>query len=250
MENPALDPTLAVAIRENFTRVQEQIASAAQRSGRALASVGLVVVTKAQPVEVIRAAVAAGARLLGENYPDETAQKLPLLGQLPALQWHMIGHLQSRKLPLVVEHFSMLHSLDRFSLAEKLERKLAEAGRDLPVLLEMNVGGEDSKFGWNASDEALWPNLLQEVEQIAQMPHLRLRGLMTMPPYEEDPDRARVYFTRLRRLGEFLSARVGAQYFSELSMGTSADYIPAVEEGATLVRVGQAILGPRPPKQV
>jgi pyridoxal phosphate enzyme (YggS family) len=160
----------------------------------------------------------------------------------------MIGHLQSRKAPIVAEHFDMLQSLDRRDLAEKLQTRAAGFGRRLPVLLEFNTGGEESKSGWNAVDENNWPHLLEDVRQIAALPNLELRGLMTMPPLFETPEEARPFFVRLRRLRDFIQSQIAEVDLRELSMGTSADYEIAVQEGATLVRIGTAILGQRPPR--
>ncbi len=131
-------------------------------------------------------------------------------------------------------------------LAQKLDRAAGELARDLPVLLEFNVGGETGKHGWPAAEEGHWPDLLSDVKAVAALPRLRVRGLMTMPPLSTDPESGRVFFKRLRKLRDFLASRVPSADWRELSMGTSADYAVAVEEGATLVRVGQAILGPRP----
>ena len=239
---------LSSIIRQNYEGVMERIQRAAQSAGRTAENVRLVVVTKAQPVEVVRAAIEAGARVLGENYPEESQPKIIELGHQGGVEWHMIGHLQSRKAGIVAEHFDMFQSLDSLRLAEKLERQLADRDRVLPVLLELNVGGEESKSGWQAADEELWEALLPEVEAVLALPHLAVRGLMTMPPLFDDPEEARPYFVRLRRLGEFLAHRFGTDHFQAYSMGTSADFEAAVQEGATLVRVGTAIVGPRPRK--
>jgi PLP dependent protein len=238
-----MNESLIASIHTRYERVLAQIAEASARSGRAR-PVRLVVVTKSQPLEIVRAAVAAGAFILGENYAEEAVQKIAALGQT-AVEWHMIGHVQSRKADLVAAHFDMLHSLDSQKLAARLDRFCAEAGRTLPVLLEMNVSGETSKYGFPAWDEAAWPNLLPTLENLMQFPHIKVRGLMTMPPYFDDPEQARPYFRRMRRLLEFLAERLPQVEWTELSMGTSADFPVAVEEGATFVRVGQAILGPR-----
>lgn len=240
---------LTAQIQENIERVYETIQRAAQSVDRDANKVRLVVVTKAQPADVIQAAIEAGARILGENYPEETLPKMEVVGRPAGAAWHMIGHLQSRKAGLVAEHFDLLQSLDSLRLAEKLDRRLAEVNRVLPVLLEVNVSGEESKFGWAAWEEAQQQSLLREVEAVLNLPHLEVRGLMTMPPLYGDPEQTRPYFVRLRRLSELLAARYGEQHFSELSMGTSADYPAAVQEGATLVRIGTAIVGPRPKKE-
>ncbi|MCC7119827.1 MAG: YggS family pyridoxal phosphate-dependent enzyme [Anaerolineales bacterium] len=236
---------LVQSIRERYEATLEKIASAARRAGRAPESVKLVVVTKTQPLEVLQAALEAGVKILGENYPEEGAMKIQSLRNFSAVEWHMIGHVQSRKANLVAEHFSYLHSLDSLKLANRLNRFCGEAGRTLPVLLEFNVGDEESKSGWLAGAEATWPTLLSVVQEIVALPNLQIRGLMTMPPLGEHAETARPYFQKLKRLQEFMKAQFPQLNFDELSMGTSADFVPAVEEGATLVRVGTAIVGPR-----
>ena len=236
------------SIRHNLSAVLARINQAAVSAGRDPSHTRLVVVTKAQPVEVVAAVAAAGAALLGENYPEETLPKIQALAGTANIEWHMIGHLQSRKAVIVAEYFNMLQSLDSLKLAQRLDRLLVERGRVLPALLEVNVSGEASKFGWTAWDESNWDALLPEVEQIMQLRGLAVRGLMTMPPLYDDPEQTRPYFSKLRRLAEFLSKRFGNEHFQELSMGTSADFEAAVQEGATLVRIGTAIVGPRPPK--
>jgi len=236
----------AAGIRERYLRVLETVAAAARKGGRSGDAVRLVVVTKLQPVDVVRAAIEAGAQILGENYAEEAAQKIEALGPQPEVEWHMIGHVQSRKAHIVARHFALVHSLDSVRLAQRLSKSAAEVGRALPVLLELNVSGEKSKHGWQAADEAHWDDLIEEIRTIASLSNLKVRGLMTMPPLSTDPEAGRVYFEKLRRLRDFLGPRVPAAEWHELSMGTSADFGVAVEEGATLVRVGQAILGPRP----
>jgi pyridoxal phosphate enzyme (YggS family) len=185
------------------------------------------------------------ADVLGENYAEEAVTKISSLAEI-AVEWHMIGHVQSRKADLVAGHFSMLHSLDSLKLAGRLDRFCAGLDRILPVLLEFNVSGEESKFGFPAWDEQHWSDLVPEVESLLQFPNLRIRGLMTMPPFFNEPEQTRPYFKRLRRLQEFLRQRFPQTDWKELSMGTSMDFISAVQEGASLVRVGQAILGARP----
>ncbi len=161
--------------------MRERIVQAAQRAGRDPHAVRLVVVTKAQPLERIRAVVAAGAEDLGENYPEEALTKMQALARYD-LRWHMIGHLQRRKARLVIEHFDYFHALDSLRLAQRLERLAASAERRLPVLLQFNVSGEASKHGWPAWDEARWPDLLAEIEQVLTCEHLLIQGVMTIPP--------------------------------------------------------------------
>lgn len=238
--------TLTTQIRERYRQTLERIAVAARASGREPESVRLVVVTKAQPLEVVQAAVQAGARLLGENYPEESVTKILSIEPEIGVKWHMIGHLQSRKARLVINHFDLLQSLDSLKLAERLDRMAKEAERILPVMLQFNVGGEESKFGWPAAHKDDWPAIYPTIETILGLSNLEIRGLMTMPPLETNPDDARIYFQSLRLLRDHLAVRYPQTDWHELSMGTSADYEVAVEEGSTLVRVGSAIVGPRP----
>jgi PLP dependent protein len=236
------DEKFSAGIRERYLDILAQITKASIRAGNPQAR--LVVVSKSQPIEVVQAAIAAGIPTLGENYAEEAVEKIKATGQT-GVEWHMIGHVQSRKAKLVAEHFSMLHSLDSITLAGRLERCCADIGRILPVLLEVNVSGEESKFGFPAWDEHRWADLLPTFESMEQFQHLQVCGLMTMPPYNEDSEKTRPYFKRMRRLQEYLNERNPRTDWSGLSMGTSVDYLPAVEEGATYVRVGEAILGAR-----
>jgi PLP dependent protein len=236
---------LVASIRERYLMTLDSIASAAKKAGRAPGSVRLVVVTKSQPIEIVRAAIEAGAKILGENYAEEGVTKLQSLREFSAVEWHMIGHVQSRKAQLVAANFNLMHSLDSLKLAKRLDRFSAEAGRQLSVLLEFNVGGEDSKGGWPAWDEARWSGLLSDVSETLALPNLKVRGLMTMPPLGSTAEFSRPFFQRLRRLQGFLASQFPQADFSELSMGTSSDFETAVEEGATFVRVGTAIVGAR-----
>ena len=236
---------LVETIHENYQRVLDQIASAAHRSNRNPGEIRLVVVTKTQPLEIVQAAMEAGIRIFGENYPEEGAMKIQSLPEQSGVEWHMIGHVQSRKARLVADHFALLHSLDSLKLAHRLDRFAAERNRLLPVLLEFNTGGEESKSGWNTSDESQWNVFLPEIAELLELPNLRVQGLMTMSPLETDPEESRHFFRRLMRLRDHLSAQFPRADWHELSMGTSADFEVAVEEGATLVRVGTAIVGAR-----
>lgn len=244
----AINTFLVETIRSRYQAIRTQMDAAAARAKREPASVRLVVVTKTHPLETARAAIEAGIRDFGENYAEEAVEKIRALGDVEGLRWHMIGHVQSRKANLVAAHFDWMHSLDSLKLANRLEHFAAEVGRVLPVLLECNVGGEASKFGYPASTTDDLEALCREIEKIALLPHLQIRGLMTMPPLYDDPERTRPFFARLRELRDFLAGKFPAIAWDELSMGTSADFVAAVEEGATLVRVGTAILGPRPSK--
>jgi len=237
-------------IRRNYSRVLEQIDEAARSSGQDPAVIRLLVVTKGHPVTAIQQAIDAGIRLFGENYVEEAVEKMQALDALAAeraekLEWHMIGHLQSRKARPVCEHFACLHSLDSLKLAERLDRFAEELGRKLPVLLECNVSGEGTKFGYPVWREVAWQELAKEFSHLLELPHLQVRGLMTMAPFFDEPEPARPYFRRLRRLQAFLVANLPQTDWAELSMGMSGDFTVAVQEGATLVRVGTAIMGTR-----
>ncbi|MGZ9222093.1 MAG: YggS family pyridoxal phosphate-dependent enzyme [Anaerolineales bacterium] len=236
---------LVFSIRENYLKTLHQIADAAHKSKRNPSEVRLVVVTKSRPLEVVQAAIAAGVQILGENYPEEGVMKIQSLSGQSGVEWHMIGHVQSRKARLVADHFALLHSLDSLKLAQRLDRFAAESDHILPVLLEFNVGSEESKFGWNASDQSQWAAFLPEIAALLELPNLRVNGLMTMPPLGMEPEDSRRFFQRLRELRDHLAAQFPKTDWRELSMGTSADYSVAVEEGATLVRVGTAIIGAR-----
>ncbi len=226
--------------------VHDRLAKAAVSSGRTPEAVRLVLVTKGHSVELIRAAVQAGANSLGENYADRAVPKIKALDDLQHLEWHMIGHIQSRKAALVSEHFDYVHSVDSVKIATRLDRFAGLAGRKLPCLLEYNVSGEETKFGWAAADDKQWERLLRDVEPILALENIKVRGLMTMAPYLPDPEQARPYFRRLRALRQYLAANFPHSNLPELSMGMSADFEVAVQEGATIVRIGEAVLGPRP----
>jgi pyridoxal phosphate enzyme (YggS family) len=233
-------------IRTNAERVLEKIDRAARSVDRKPEQVKLIVVTKGHPVDIVREAVAAGLHVFGENYTDEGSAKILAFSEKAGLEWHMIGHIQSRKVKKVCEYFDYVHSLDSLKLADRLDRAAAEMKRKLPVLLECNVSGEESKFGWPAWQEDLWPGLLEEVAQVVALSNLEIHGLMTMAPYLPDSELARPYFQRLNRLQAFFTERLPETNWCELSMGMSADFETAIEEGATMVRIGTAIMGPRP----
>lgn len=171
--------------------------------------------------------------------------KIQSLSDQSGVEWHMIGHVQSRKARLVADHFALLHSLDSLKLAQRLNRFAAKRDHILPVLLEFNVGSEESKFGWNASEPSQWEAFLPEIAALLDLPNLSVQGLMTMPPLGTEPDDSRRFFQHLRLLRDHLASQFPKTDWRELSMGTSADYSVAVEEGATLVRVGTAIVGAR-----
>lgn len=233
-------------IRDNLERVEERIIKAAQSAGRSSDSVTLVVVTKGHSLERVRAVVEAGARWLGENYVEEALEKIVSLKGGFGVEWHMIGHIQSRKANPVCVYFDYVHSLDSVKLATRLNRFAGELGKRLPVLLECNVSGEQSKYGFPVWEESLWGAFFDQAAQIASFANLDARGLMTMAPYFEVAELARPFFRRLAHLRDALSARAPQAQWNELSMGMSGDFEVAIQEGATMVRIGQAILGARP----
>jgi PLP dependent protein len=233
------------SIARNLELVKQKIDQAALSAGRSSSEVNLVVVSKVQSVDVVRAAFNAGIKTFGENYPEETLKKIQILQGHPEIDWHMIGHLQSRKARIVAENFSMLHSLDSVHLAIKLDKILGEQNKMMPVMLECNISREDTKYGWPAWEEGQWQALIPDVLAILDCKFLVLVGLMTMPPLFQDIEAVRPYFRKLAALKEYLSREISGEHFKELSMGTSADYAIAIQEGATYIRIGQAILGPR-----
>ena len=158
----------------------------------------------------------------------------------------MIGHLQSRKAQPACEYFQYVHSLDSVKLAERLDRFAGSMGKTLPGWLEFNASGEESKFGWNIKNEGNWNNVLTEIDKILKLPNLNILGLMTVPPYSDDPETARPYFRHLREFQAFVINQLKPSNFTELSIGMSSDFEIAIQEGSTCVRIGQAILGPRP----
>ncbi len=232
-------------IADRYNQILENIARTAASAGRKPEEVKLVVVTKGHPLEIAKEVVAAGALDLGENYPEKALTKIAGFSDETGVKWHMIGHVQSRKARLVCENFTLLHSLDSLKLANRLNRFCEELGRTLPALLECNVSGEASKHGFPALEESRWPELIETLAPMLELPHLEVRGLMTMAPWGQAPEQARPHFRRLRRLRDFLAQQFPQTNWDELSMGMSDDYEVAIQEGATLVRLGTAILGRR-----
>lgn len=227
------------SVAENLAEVWARIAAACAGAGRDPASVKLVGVTKTVPVERIREGVGAGITILGENYIQEALRKKEALADLP-VSWHCIGHLQTNKAKYAVECCDWIETLDRESLARELERQAEKVGRRIPVLIQVNVGGESTKSGIPPED------LLAFFKTASQFENLQVRGLMALPPFFDQPERARPYFRQMRQLLDRLRQECAApETLSELSMGMSGDFEVAIEEGATLVRIGTAIFGSR-----
>jgi len=227
------------SVGDNVERIRERIAEAALRRGRDPSCVRLMAVTKTVDDSRIGEALAAGVDILGENYVQEAKRKIETLGR--KVEWHFIGHLQSNKARHAVCLFDLIHSVDRLGLAAELDRRSDRAGVVTPVLIQVSLGGEETKGGVSPEDA------LALVREVAAMKHLSIRGLMTMPPWFDDPEEARPFFRALREMGERVrESGIPGVSMEELSMGMTQDYEVAVEEGATIVRVGRALFGERP----
>lgn len=227
-------PTIADHLAVVHTRIRQ----AAERAGREPGSVRLVAVSKTRPAADVERAVQAGQRLFGENYVQELVVKAAAVQE--PVEWHYIGHLQSNKVRQLAGLVTMIHSVDRLSLAEEISRQWGRLGSSCAILVQVNVAQEASKSGTTTREA------LDLIRQVAALPRLRVRGLMTMPPFFDDPEAARPYFRQLRLLAEQIrAAAIPGVALDELSMGMSGDFEVAIEEGATLVRVGTAIFGER-----
>lgn len=229
-------------INQNIEKIKKTIEATARDCGRDPAEIRLVAVSKRFPVEVMIEAQSAGHYLFGENYLQEAAEKKAIVGD--SLQLHFIGHLQSNKAKIAAEIFSMIETVDRYKIGAALNKHLEALGRKLDILVQVNVGLESVKSG-------VQPNKTEDLlMQLKDLENLRLKGLMTMPPFTEDPEEARPYFRKLRLLGEEMQGKglLAPDENFELSMGMSNDYHIAIEEGATLIRIGTAIFGNRPAK--
>lgn len=225
-----------INIEANLNRVRNEIAQAAQVSGRTMADIELVAVTKTQPAEIIREAIDAGQTLFGESKVQEARAKIPLLPS--NLRWHFIGQLQKNKIRHALPLFEMIHSVDSLDLAQAIDRIAQEDGLHPRILLEVNVAGEGSKFGFKAT------TLRAELESLLMLSRLSIEGLMCIPPLAEEAEASRKYFVELRELRDALAKEFQVK-LPQLSMGMTNDYSVAVEEGATLVRIGTAIFGER-----
>ena len=231
-----------MSIAENIAAIRERVASAARRAGRLPDEIGLMAVSKTVDPARIREAYSAGLRIFGENRVQEFAGKAGMLAELSGAGWHMIGHLQTNKAGKAVELFSVVDSVDSVKLAEKLDAAARQIGKKLGVLIEINVGGEAAKSGVPPDSSEL-EELLQSAPRFDS---LAFRGLMTVPPFTDDPQGARPFFRRLRELRDAVAARkLPGVGMDMLSMGMSHDFEIAIEEGSTCVRVGTAIFGQR-----
>ncbi len=229
------------SIEINLESVRRRIEAAAEKSGRDPSGVRLVAVSKTHPADAVREAHAAGQRVFGESRVQESAGKIPLLPS--ALEWHFIGHLQTNKIRKALPLFDLFHGVDNAELAVQMDRIADECGCFPRVLLEVNVSGEGTKFGFQPD------HLCEVITDLLALPRVQVVGLMTMAPYSEDPAAARPFFSALRRLRDDLQQQTGTP-LPELSMGMSGDFEAAIAEGSTLVRVGSAIFGDRPGKEI
>jgi PLP dependent protein len=234
-------------VAENIVRVREQIAAAARRAARNPEEITLMGVSKTFPVERIREAYAAGLRVFGENRVQEFAAKADALHDLRDTEWHLIGHLQTNKAAKAAELFHAVDSVDSVRMAEKLNACAESAGKTLSVLIEINIGGEQAKSGVAPNSDEQGSDELETILRGApRWGNLNIHGLMTVPPYTEDPEGSRPYFRQLRQIRDSIAARNLPQIrTAALSMGMSHDFEVAIEEGATCVRVGTAIFGER-----
>lgn len=223
---------------QSIEAIRRRISEAACRAGRDPSSVRLLAATKAVPVARIKEAIACGLDLFGENYVQEARVKIDEIGR--GVSWHFIGRLQTNKAKYAVRLFDLIHSVDSENLALELNRRAAAIPRIMPVLIEVNLGGKSDKGGLAPED------LLPFVEKVAALPNLSVRGLMTMPPFFAEAEQSRPYFRQLRELKRRMQSRsIPNLYLEELSMGMTTDFEVAIEEGATIVRIGTALFGPR-----
>ena len=225
-----------MSLAENLDSIQQRIRAACQRAGRAEDSVTLLAVTKGQPPDVVNEAARLGLTFFGENKIQEAKAKKPLCSG--KLRWHFIGHLQTNKCRDAVELFEMIQSVDSLYLAQEISKRAELAGKTLPILLEVNLAGEASKFGYPPDKVEV------ELNQINALPRLEVHGLMTVPPWTANPENARPVFRQMRELKQRCEQILGAP-LPQLSMGMSGDFEVAIEEGATIVRIGTALFGPR-----
>jgi pyridoxal phosphate enzyme (YggS family) len=233
---------IAVDVAANLAEVRRRMAAAAQRAGRNPDEILLTAVSKMQPFAAIEAAYAAGQRDFGENRVEELWPKVEAAqaAHLHEIRWHLIGPIQSRKTALAVGPFVLVHAVDRQKIAVKLSQEAQNAGQVMAVLLEVNISGEESKHGFTPEEAR------QTLPELARLPGIEVQGLMTMAPYVENPETVRPVFRELRRLRDELAANAPKLALPQLSMGMTNDYEVAIEEGATIVRIGSAIFGARP----
>ncbi len=228
-------------ISENLAQVKRCIIEAAKRAGRDPSGVRLLAVTKEQSDATVAKGIQAGMTLFGENKVQEASGKIEAFGRKNGLEWHFIGRLQKNKVKFIFDLFDLIHSVDSLALAEAIHKKAQKIESCMPILLQVNISGEKSKLGIDPLD------LPREIRKFAKLEGVKISGLMTIPPFDRDPETSRPYYARLRELRDTCSSlNIPRICLDELSMGMSNDYEVAIEEGATLVRVGTGLFGPRP----
>ena len=228
-------------IKENYLKVKAQVSDAAGKSGRNPDEITLIAVSKKKEIPVVQEGIEGGIRHLGENYIQEAVDKISALDRYTDVTWHFIGHLQSNKARFAVRYFDMIHTVDSFKLAREIDKQARKIEKIQDILLQVNIGQELSKSG---SDLKEIFNLAQEVSTLE---NIRVQGLMCMPPYSDDPEAARPYFQHLSQIrSQITRMDLPTVTMAHLSMGMSSDFMVAIEEGATMVRVGTAIFGSRP----
>lgn len=239
-----MDEAQALTIKENIAKVTERIQQAASRVGRKGSEVELVAVTKQKSAAIIKLLAESGIKKIGESYLQEASFKIDLLKDLD-IEWHMIGNIQRGKEKHIARLFQVVHSVGSKRTAEELNEFAGQLGIMLPVYLELNVSGEATKHGWNVTKEGAIDKLTPIFEEILDCSALNVKGLMTMAPYARDPEKARPYFSKMREIRDHLQRSISHSSISGLSMGMSGDFEVAIEEGATTVRIGSALVGPR-----
>jgi pyridoxal phosphate enzyme (YggS family) len=239
-----MDNNLQLEISNNLEKIMKRIETAALRAGRNPDQIELVAVTKKKNALIIKTLYENGVTKIGESYMQEAIFKIDLLKEFP-IEWHLIGPIQSGKVKKAAISFSAIHSVDRIDIARELNAAADKYGRIVPVYLEFNLSGEATKHGWNGSDRSQWPMLIDVVEEINDLNSLKIEGLMTMAPYAIDPEKARPYFKKLRELRDFFQKDIPNSGIYGLSMGMSGDFEVAIEEGATILRIGSALVGTR-----
>ncbi len=241
MKNKNLETEICCRLDEIKTAIE----NACRRSKRSSSEISILPISKKQPLEIIEAAYNCGIRTFGESYVQEASQKIESLADFADIEWEMVGHIQSNKAKAAAQLFSKVHSLDSLKLARLLNKHRPENLPPLDVFIEVNLAGEASKTGFPAQKQADWESLIPIIEQISNFDKLNLKGLMTMPPLFENVEDVRPYFVRLRELRDYLNSQVTDLQLTELSAGTSSDFEIAIEEGATVIRIGERLLGPR-----
>ena len=239
-----MDIDLQQEINQRISEINTRISNAAKKAGRSAEAIDLIAVTKKKDPIVIKTLFENGVTKIGESYFQEAAFKIEVLKDYD-IEWHMIGPIQRGKEKKVAALFSTVHSVDRLEVARKLHQAAELHGKKLPVYLEFNISGEDTKYGWKAGDENAWEGLLDDIDVVMDLAGLNILGLMTMAPYDLNPEASRPYFIKLRKLRDWLSKRYSGKQLEGLSMGMSTDFEIAISEGATVLRIGTALVGTR-----